>query len=89
MRALLTALIIMLVAAGQASAQAPSIDDFIDTELPKSGAPGVAYAIIEDGNITGGAKGTTLSGGDVLITPDTPFRIGSITKSFTAVAIMQ
>ncbi len=65
------------------------IDAFVDRELPASGAPGVAYAVVDNGKIRTGARGTVLAGGDRIVTPDTPFHIGSISKSFTALAIMQ
>lgn len=86
----LFALFVLLLASGlQASAPSSSIDEFIKQELPSSGAPGIAYAIVDNGEIRSGARGRTLAGGDRVVTPDTPFLIGSISKSFTAVAIMQ
>ena len=67
-----------------------SIEDFIDSEMPASGVPGLAYAIVADGEITAaGAHGVVKSGSDTEVTPDTPFLTGSISKSFTALAVMQ
>ena len=67
-----------------------SIEDFIDTAMPASGVPGLAYAVVADGEITSaGARGVLRSGGDAQVTPDTPFVAGSISKSFTALAVMQ
>ena len=58
--------------------------------MPTSAVPGLAYAVVGDGEITSvGARGVLKSGGDAQVTPDTPFVIGSITKSFTALAVMQ
>ncbi len=74
------------------SADSPndSIEDFIDSALPASAAPGVAYAVVSDGEIaSAGARGVGTLGTDTPVTPDTPFVIGSITKSFTALAVMQ
>lgn len=52
--------------------------------------PGVAYAVVERGELTElGATGVKRLGGDEPITPDTPFLIGSISKSFCALAVMQ
>lgn len=66
------------------------IEEFIDTELPASGVPGVAFAIVEKGEISSaGARGVQRIGEDVEVTPDTQFLIGSISKSFTALAVMQ
>jgi CubicO group peptidase (beta-lactamase class C family) len=58
--------------------------------MPASGVPGLAYAVLADGEITSaGARGVLRSGGDAQVTPDTPFVAGSISKSFTALAVMQ
>jgi len=87
---------ILAVAVLGASVLAPagvpdgSIEDFIDTAMPASGVPGLAYAVVADGEITSaGARGVLRSGGDAQVTPDTPFVAGSISKSFTALAVMQ
>jgi CubicO group peptidase (beta-lactamase class C family) len=62
----------------------------IDREMPASGVPGLAYAVVADGEITSvGARGVVELGGDTEVTPDTPFVTGSISKSFTALAVMQ
>ena len=77
-------------AALQGSARAESIEDFIDSEMPASGVPGLAYAVVADGEITSvGARGVVKIGGDREVTPDTAFLAGSISKSFTALAVMQ
>lgn len=79
-----------LSAALQVAAPAGSIEDFIDREMPTSGAPGLAYAVVTDGEIRMvGARGVLNIGGDDQVTPDTPFLTGSISKSFTALAVMQ
>ncbi|MGA7228120.1 MAG: serine hydrolase domain-containing protein, partial [Acidimicrobiia bacterium] len=73
-----------------AGAAGGSIEDFIDSEMPVSGVPGLAYAVVADGEITSvGARGVVKIGDDEKVTPDTPFLIGSISKSFTALAVMQ
>lgn len=67
-----------------------SIEKFVDTAMPASGVPGVAYAVTSDGEITAaGARGVVTTGSDTPVTPDTPFVIGSISKSFTALSVMQ
>ena len=67
-----------------------AIEDVIDAEMPASGVPGLAYAVVVDGEISSvGARGVVRSGGDTAVTPDTPFLTGSISKSFTALAVMQ
>ena len=90
MRPLLAFLVLGLSAGLQAAAPVGSIEDFIDTEMPVSDVPGLAYAVVADGEITSvGARGVVRIGGDTEVTPDTPFLIGSISKSFTAMAVMQ
>ena len=77
-------------AASAASAPEGSIEEFIDRAMPASAVPGLAYAVVTDGDVTSvGARGVVKLGGDTAVTPDTPFVIGSISKSFTALAVMQ
>ncbi|WP_082099636.1 serine hydrolase domain-containing protein [Demequina maris] len=90
MRHLLAITALGLTAALGAAVPSGSIDDYIAAEMPASGAPGIAYAVVTDGEVTeAGAQGVTRTGSDTTVTPDTPFVIGSISKSFTAVAVMQ
>jgi CubicO group peptidase (beta-lactamase class C family) len=52
--------------------------------------PSVAAAVVRDGEVAwSGAIGTADYGADSEATPDTQYRIGSITKTFTATAVMQ
>ncbi len=89
MRLIFALCALLLSSSVHAGAPVSSIDAFIDHELPASGAPGVEYAIVDLGDIRGGARGRTRSDGGRAITPDTPLLIGSLSKSFTALAIMQ
>ena len=67
-----------------------AIDDVIDREMSSSGVPGLAYAAVVDGEITSvGARGVVRLGGETAVTPETPFLTGSISKSFTALSVMQ
>ncbi len=67
-----------------------SIEDFVGHELPASGAPGLAYAVVTDGEITTvQGHGVVEKGGDAEVTGDTPFVTGSVSKGFTALAVMQ
>ncbi|MBX3479794.1 MAG: beta-lactamase family protein [Caulobacter sp.] len=61
----------------------------IAREMPASGAPGLAFAIVRDGTVVTGACGLARLGTDRRVTPDTPFLLGSISKSFTAMAVLQ
>ena len=90
MRTLLAFVALGASAVFSAGAPGGSVDDFIDREMPASGVPGLAYAVVADDRIdTVGARGVVRLGGDVSVTGDTPFVIGSISKSFTALSVMQ
>lgn len=87
--------ILTLLVARSAIAQSPSepnppaIEAFVRAEMEATHIPGAAVAIIQGDQIIylGGFGSADDSGRP--ITPDTPFIIGSLSKSFTAVAIMQ
>lgn len=64
------------------------IDAYVADQLDDSRIPGAAVAIVDDG-VTVHATGYGDDGRGNPITPDTPFWIGSNTKSITALAIMQ
>lgn len=79
-----------VTAAVPASVPGGSLEDFIDIEMPASGVPGLAYAVVADGEITSvGARGVVKIGSNKMVTPDTPFVTGSVSKSITALAVMQ
>ncbi len=87
---LVFALIAVLLAFGLKANEPPqTVEEFARAELPSSGAPGVAWAIVDSGDVRAGAIGKPVAGGENVLSPDTPFVIGSISKSFTALAIMQ
>ena len=89
-RPLLTTLVIGLSAALPASALDDAINEVIDRELAASGVPGVSYAVVVDGELgASGARGVARLGENAPVTADTPFLTGSISKSFTALAVMQ
>ena len=66
-----------------------AIDAYVREQMDALGIPGVALGIIQDGQATHlqGFGAADASGRPV--TPQTPFYIGSITKSFTSLAVMQ
>lgn len=87
---LLLAVLAIVVTSWVPSLPEGSIEDFVAHELPASGAPGLAYAVVTDGIITTvQAHGVVTQGGDAEITADTPFVTGSVSKGFTALAVMQ
>ncbi len=90
MQRLLATLALGLVSLVPTGAPDTSIEDVIDHEMAASGVPGLAYAVVSDGEIaSAGARGVVRIGGGTEVTPDTQFVIGSISKSFTALAVMQ
>lgn len=78
-----------LTSAALARPAVESIDDFVATELPISGAPGLAYAVVENGESFSGARGDVVVGSGRPVTADTPFLLGSISKGFTAMAVVK
>jgi CubicO group peptidase (beta-lactamase class C family) len=65
------------------------IDAHIERQMERLNIPGVALAIVEDDEIAHlRGFGKARPGGEEP-TPQTPFIIGSLTKSFTALAVMQ
>ncbi|WP_200807975.1 serine hydrolase [Demequina sp. NBRC 110056] len=88
--AALAATLAVATASAAASAPQEEIDAFIATAMPESKVPGLAYSVVEEGSTTvAAARGVTRQGTDTAVTADTPFVIGSISKSFTALAVMQ
>lgn len=64
------------------------IDEFIKSKMKSKKIPGVSLAIVKDNKIVY-LKGYGVDGKGSPITPQTPFNIGSVSKSFTGLAIMQ
>lgn len=65
-----------------------AIDRFVDQQMYKHRIPGISLVMFEDGEVTY-AKGYGTAGHGQPMTPDTTMIIGSTTKSFTAVSILQ
>ncbi len=87
---------VLVALAASVSASAPAaaletdqVDAFVKAQLPGSAAPAVAYAIVDGGESVAHAAGKARKGGDRDVTADTQFPLGSVSKSFTALAIMQ
>jgi CubicO group peptidase (beta-lactamase class C family) len=89
------ALIVLVLSQPGVQAQAaPSangfdaIDRYVQEQMDGSRIPGVSIAIVEGGRVLH-ARGFGNDGRGHDVTKDTPFWIGSNTKSFTALAAMQ
>jgi CubicO group peptidase (beta-lactamase class C family) len=93
---MLVCMLVVLVRPARAAADAQralpdfdAIDRFVEAEMEATRLPGVALAIVQGDRIVhlkgfGRADPTGRA-----VTPQTPFLIGSTTKSFTALAVMQ
>jgi CubicO group peptidase (beta-lactamase class C family) len=65
------------------------LDAFIDTRMRDFNIPGLAAAVVRNGEVEYlKAHGTANPNGD-LVTKETPFLLASVSKSFTAVGMMQ
>lgn len=72
-----------------ADATLAAIDTYLTTQMAELRIPGLALGIVHDDQVVYlKGLGVADSAGRV-VTPQTPFNIGSTTKSFTALAIMQ
>lgn len=89
--------VLMLLATLTPAAAAPvhasqidfaALDSAIEAQMAKHGLPGVAVAVVEDGQIVY-SKGYGTAGDGQPMTPQTQMLIGSQSKSFTALAIAQ
>jgi len=65
------------------------VDAFVRDALEGRGVPGAALVVVHDGHIVHARGYGRADAGGRPVTPRTPFRIGSSTKSFTALAVMQ
>jgi len=87
--AILGVLCLTAAALSQDEPQSGGIEAFLDRAVPRAAAPGLAYALVENGEVQLGERGERVAGSGQPVTEDTPFALGSISKSFTALAIMQ
>ena len=66
------------------------IEAYVQAQIERADIPGASLAIVQgDRVLLAKGFGTTEKGDSKPVTPDTLFQIGSLTKSFTAVAILQ
>ncbi len=65
------------------------VEAFVRAQVADAGIPGAALAIVQDGHAVDLAGIGTADASGRPVTPDTPFAIGSLTKSMTALAVYQ
>jgi CubicO group peptidase (beta-lactamase class C family) len=71
------------------SAQADKVDEYIQAEMKKRQIPGLALVVIQQGEVVKmQGYGFANLEHDVPVTPDTVFELASVTKQFTAAAVM-
>ncbi|MCB8933711.1 MAG: beta-lactamase family protein [Fimbriimonadaceae bacterium] len=69
--------------------RADAVDDYLKSQMAEKKIPGMAIGIFRDGKLVKAAGyGSTKVEGGSAVTPDTLFNIGSITKQFTATAVL-
>jgi CubicO group peptidase (beta-lactamase class C family) len=82
-------LLCALLVATAANAQPDAVDQYMEAELAKRSIPGAALVVIRGGQVVK-MQGYGLANVElgVAVTPDSVFELASVTKQFTATAIM-
>lgn len=75
--------------AHQAETDFDAIDAYVREQMDELGIPGMALGIVQDGKIAHLQGFGVADSSGRAVTPQTPFIIGSVTKPFTALAVMQ
>lgn len=89
MRLLLLVLVLLVVGAGPAAAAGPDpTDDYMRRYQSEHRLPGLAFAVVRGDEVVHSRTWGTDGDGDA-VTADTPFLLGSVSKPFTALAVMQ
>ena len=65
------------------------VDAFIESEMRDAGIPGVALAVVEGDRVVHLRGFGVADGSGRPVTPQTPFPIASMSKTFTSLAVMQ
>ena len=73
----------------QAETDFAAIDAYVTEQMNNLGIPGMALSIVQDGQIAHVQGFGFADSSGRKVTPQTAFYIGSVTKSFTALAVMQ
>jgi CubicO group peptidase (beta-lactamase class C family) len=79
----------LLLCASAAPTRADDVDKYVREQMAKRHIPGVSVAVVRDGKLVK-AKGYGLANLELNVpaAPDTVYEIGSLTKQFTATAVM-
>lgn len=71
----------------QAETHFAAIDAYVTEQMNNLGIPGMALGIVHDGQIVHLQGFGVADSSERAVTPQTPFYISSLTKSFTALAV--
>jgi len=90
-RIILFIIFLLIVTSGRASSSKipDEIDKVVIKAMDQGMIPGLSLALIDGTSVTYKNYGVSQKGGNVRITSETLFEIGSCTKSFTALAVMK
>jgi CubicO group peptidase (beta-lactamase class C family) len=82
-------LVLAFVCLGGGVASADAIDDYVRTRMQEFNLPGVSIAIVDQGKVVrAGGYGMADPARQVAATPDTVYKIASVSKQFMATAIL-
>lgn len=81
-------LVLSLLPFGMAQSDFSKVDQYIQTQMARNGIPGVSIALTQGTEVVY-LKSYGMADAGRTLRPDTPMYIGSTSKSFTALAIMQ
>ena len=86
---LLSALVFLLLLTGVTAQQTADVEAYVRTEMEKQKIPGISFAVVKEGKVVK-AAGLGLANVELKVaaTPETVFKIGSVSKQFLASAIM-
>ncbi len=88
-RRLLSILTIIVAVLVSASAQSDAVETYVRGEMQKQRIPGLSLAVVKEGKVIKTAGyGLANIEQDVAATPDTVYKIGSVSKQFLASGIM-
>jgi len=89
-RLVVSAVVLAALAGAPPPAGADSVDDYIRAQMVRRKIPGLALAVVQGGQVVKLAGyGLASVELEAPVTPDTVFELASVTKQFTATAIMQ
>ncbi len=90
MRGMVFLFVLLSSLARATTATADELDDFINAQLRSQRIPGLALAVVKDGQVVKAAGyGVADRTSGAAVTADTVFKIGSISKPILAAAVMR